>query len=163
MVVYLSLGSNIGNREDYLRAAITRLAEERLNIVRTSSVYITEPRDYVDQAWFLNTVVQAEAQYPPDELLELCLAVEKEAGRVRSLLKGPRTLDIDIIFYDSFLVEKPGLHIPHPRYAERRFVLTPLVQIAADFIDPQRRMAVRDVAELCADQSAVNLYGPPLL
>ena len=163
MVVYLSLGSNIGDREKYLRAATTRLANGRLKIHRTASVYITEPRDYADQDWFLNTVIEAEVQYSPVELLEQCLAVEKDTGRVRTMFKGPRTLDIDIIFYDSLIIDKPGLHIPHPRYPDRRFVLTPLVEIAAEFIDPQRRMSVRAVADLCSDHSGVNLYRPPLL
>jgi 2-amino-4-hydroxy-6-hydroxymethyldihydropteridine diphosphokinase len=163
MVIYLGLGSNLGDRENYLHAAVAWLEQDQIQVVRSASVYMTEPRDYVDQPWFLNTVIQVNADLSPAELWQRCLGVEREAGRVRTHDKGPRTLDVDIIFHDSLVIETPELTIPHSRYHERRFVLAPLMEIAPDFIDPKRGVRVRELFDACADLSTVEIYGPPLL
>jgi 2-amino-4-hydroxy-6-hydroxymethyldihydropteridine diphosphokinase len=163
MVVYLSLGSNIGDRKNHLRTAITQLADPQFRVIRTSSVYITEPRDYADQDRFLNIVLEADTQFGPFDLLKRCQMLERDAGRARTISKGPRTLDIDIIFYDSLVLRTFELTIPHPRYAERRFVLTPLAEIAGEFVDPQRRMTVQQLVKMCADPSEVVLHSEPLL
>src|SRR5436305_3504992 len=97
-VVYLALGSNMGNREEHLAAGIRGLASQGLDIVRTASIYSTEPKEVVCQSWFLNTVLEATTIFTPDDLLRACLAVEKENHRTRDTAKGPRTLDIDILF-----------------------------------------------------------------
>ena len=163
MVIYLGLGSNLGDRESHLHAAVAGLRRlDQIHVVRSASIYLTEPKDYVDQPWFLNTVIQADTDLTPEALLERCLAVEREAGRARTVSKGPRTIDVDIIFYGSRVIENTGLSIPHPRYTDRRFVLAPLVEIAPDFRDPRLGVRVQELFDACADSSTVEIYGPPL-
>jgi len=153
--VYLALGSNLGDRKDYLRAGIRGLAARGVMPVRCASVYSTEPREVLDQPWFLNTVIEGNTDLNPEELLRVCLDVEKENQRIRQITKGPRTLDIDIIFYGSDIVRKPGLTIPHPSFSARRFVLVPLAEIAPNFIDPLSGKAIKQLLESCPDQSDV--------
>ena len=124
--IYLSLGSNIGDREANLRKAVERLESLDVHVLRASRIYETEPVDYVDQAWFLNQVVEAETALFPMQLLTRIARVERELGRTRTVPKGPRTLDIDILFYGEAVVRTARLEIPHPRIAQRRFVLAPL-------------------------------------
>ncbi len=162
MRVYLALGSNLGDREKYLRAAVIGLAGRGVRMSRSASLYSTEPRDVLDQPWFLNTVIEGDTLLAPEELLNACLQVEQDNLRVRGARKGPRTLDIDIIFYGSEVIRKPGLMIPHPLFAARRFVLAPLAEIAAGVIDPRTGKTIQELLEACADASAVNLWGPPL-
>src|SRR5262245_26469930 len=111
--VYLALGSNLGDREGYLRAGIRGLAARGVHNMHGASIYATEPLEVLDQPWFLNTVVRGETGLDADQLLRVCLEVEQESGRVRATAKGPRTLDIDIIFYGNDIIRKPGLSIPH--------------------------------------------------
>jgi 2-amino-4-hydroxy-6-hydroxymethyldihydropteridine diphosphokinase len=154
--VYLALGSNLGDREAHLRAGIHALAKHQMEIVKQASIYSTEPREVLDQPWFLNTAIEAATDLQPDALLRVCLEIEKDHRRVRDMDKGPRTLDIDIIFYGSEVIHAPGLTIPHPSFASRRFVLTPLVEIAPDFVDPVTRKTLRKLLESCDDQSEVT-------
>jgi 2-amino-4-hydroxy-6-hydroxymethyldihydropteridine diphosphokinase len=126
-------------------------------------LYITEPRDITDQPWFINTVFDVETHWEPLELLGQCLEVEREAGRVRNLPRGPRPLDIDILFYGKLELRSANLTIPHPRYAERRFVLVPLAELAPDFIDPVRNLTIRQLLEQCPDNGDVRLHAAPLL
>lgn len=163
MDIYLGLGSNLGDRESQLRAALTSLNNNGVRVVRSASVYLTEPRDYADQPWFLNTVVQADTELEPQDLLQRCLRIEREAGRNRTTPNGPRTLDIDIVFYADRVIDLPGLTIPHPRYAGRRFVLEPLAEIAPNLIDPKRGVRVRDLLEQSSDDAVISVYGRPLL
>src|SRR5215831_11213842 len=155
--VYLALGSNLGDRESYLNAAIRGLSGRHAEIVRCASVYATEPREVLDQPWFLNTAVETRTDLRPDKLLEACLHVEKENLRTRDTAKGPRTHDIDIIFYGSQIIRKPGLSIPHPGFAVRRFVLAPLAEIAADFTDPVSGKTIRRLLADCDDLATVTL------
>src|SRR5215510_7929071 len=153
--VYLALGSNLGHRHDHLRAGIRGLAARGVVPIRCASLYSTEPREVLDQPWFLNTAIEANTDLNPEELLRVCLDVEKENQRIRQTTKGPRTLDIDIIFYSSDIVRKPGLTIPHPSFSERRFVLVPLAEIAPNFIDPLSGKTIKQLLESCQDRSAV--------
>jgi 2-amino-4-hydroxy-6-hydroxymethyldihydropteridine diphosphokinase len=139
-IVYLSLGSNIGDREANLRAAI-----ERLGPVRESPIYETEPVDYLQQRWFLNMVVELQTDLFPRQLLTRIQKIERELGRVRGIPKGPRTLDIDILLYGSAVVKTDTLEIPHPRMTERRFVLAPLADIAPELRHPVTRQTVREM------------------
>jgi 2-amino-4-hydroxy-6-hydroxymethyldihydropteridine diphosphokinase len=163
MIVYLGLGSNLGDRESHLRSAIRTLRPRGLTFKRCASLYWTEPRDIPDQPWFLNTVVEAGTDLDPVALLQECLRAEQNAGRVRHLSKGPRTLDIDILLCGSQVIQTPELVVPHPRLSERRFVLVPLVELEPELQDPLTKTSVKSLLESCADPGVVRLYGPPLL
>jgi len=157
--VFLALGSNLGDREQFLRSGIRGLASRGIEIVRCASVYSTEPRELLDQPWFLNTALEATTLLAPAELLRCCLDVEKENGRVRDIIKGPRTLDIDIIFYGNQIVHERDLTIPHPSLSTRRFVLAPLAEIAPGFADPLSGKTVLQLLDECADQSYIRSVG----
>ncbi|HEY2382095.1 MAG TPA: 2-amino-4-hydroxy-6-hydroxymethyldihydropteridine diphosphokinase [Terriglobia bacterium] len=156
MIVYLALGSNVGDREEHLRSALRGLASHGIKILKCASVYSTEPREVLDQPWFLNTVVQADTILSPGSLLKTCLEIEGENHRTRGQLKGPRTLDIDILFYGNELVREPGLTIPHPSFSERRFVLAPLSEIAASLIDPLSGETIENLLARCSDTATVT-------
>jgi 2-amino-4-hydroxy-6-hydroxymethyldihydropteridine diphosphokinase len=162
MVIYLGLGANVGDREEQLRQAVRFLVHRGVLVTRTASLYLTEPRDFLDQPWFLNTVAEANTTLEPRALLDTCLNIERDAGRVRTILKGPRSLDIDILFYGAEVIDTSELAVPHPRYAERRFVLVPLVELHPDFEDPVRKLPMKRLLEVCPDPGSVQVYGPPL-
>jgi 2-amino-4-hydroxy-6-hydroxymethyldihydropteridine diphosphokinase len=150
--VYLSLGSNLGNREGHLRQAIERLDRTGARVVRRSSIYETEPRDLREQPWFLNQVVESETALFPIQLLSAIQKIERELGRKRVTPKGPRTIDIDILLYGNFTIRTNALEIPHPRMLERRFVLEPLAEIAPDLRHPVSRKTIRDLLASVAGQ-----------
>jgi 2-amino-4-hydroxy-6-hydroxymethyldihydropteridine diphosphokinase len=156
VIVYLALGSNIGDREKHLHAAIRAMPEHGIEILRCASLYSTEPREVLNQPWFLNTVIQANTPLSPRDLLAACLDIETENHRTREQLKGPRTLDIDILFYGREVVREPGLTIPHPNFSDRRFVLEPLAEIAPDFVDPHTGKTMRQLLGRCDDQATVT-------
>lgn len=143
--VYLSLGSNVGNRAANLREALRRL-ETLGSVTAQSAFYETEPVDVEQQQpWFLNCAVALETELMPKQFLTRTLAVELEMGRRRVGTKGPRTIDIDIILFGNVLVEIPGLTIPHPAMQQRRFVLEPLAEIAAEVRHPLSKRTVREL------------------
>jgi 2-amino-4-hydroxy-6-hydroxymethyldihydropteridine diphosphokinase len=144
---YIGLGSNLGDRAENLRQAIVRLAAPDLRVARESSVYETEPRDVLDQPWFLNQVVEIETSLFPRQLLLRVLKIERDLGRQRIAGKGPRTIDLDILLYGRAVVAAPDLEIPHPRMPERRFVLEPLAELSPDLRHPVTR---RKMVELLA-------------
>jgi 2-amino-4-hydroxy-6-hydroxymethyldihydropteridine diphosphokinase len=162
VLIYLALGSNLGERESFLQAAVAGLSSRGVEVLKCASIYSTAPRDVLDQPWFLNTVVEANTSFEVDELLETCLAIEKENLRKRDTGKGPRTLDIDIIFYGNEIIRKPGLVVPHARFTGRRFVLEPLAEIASDFVDPVSRKTIRELLDATTDMAEVRRFGPPL-
>ncbi len=151
--IYLSLGSNQGNREAYLQEAIDRLSQARVCVLRISSVYETEPQDFPDQPWFLNLVLEASTELFPMQLLSRIQAIETELGRSRRIPKGPRTIDIDILLFGRFIVDAPRLVIPHPRLHQRRFVLEPLAEIAPELRHPVFRKSMRELLEGTKDQA----------
>lgn len=163
MRVILGLGSNIGDREEQLHHAVASLRQCGIAVLRSASLYLTEPRDFVDQPWFLNTVAEVETDLAPGKLLEQCLSIEREAGRMRDQSRGPRPIDIDILFYGDQQIHTADLVVPHPRYADRRFVLVPLAELAPDFQDPVRNLTIQQLIEQCPDPGEVRLYAPPLL
>jgi 2-amino-4-hydroxy-6-hydroxymethyldihydropteridine diphosphokinase len=142
---YLSLGSNLGDREGNLRTAIERLTAPGLRVLRVSPVYETEPVDNTNQGWFLNLVVEAETTLFPMQLLARVQKIERVLGRVRTVPKGPRTIDIDILFYGAAVMRGGKLEIPHPRIAERRFVLVPLHDLAPAWRHPVTRATVAEL------------------
>ncbi len=129
--VYLSLGSNVGDRMGHLRSALEELEQARVHIRRVSRVYETEPYGYRAQSWFLNLVAEADTALPPMQLLHLIHRIERKLKRRRTIRNGPRTIDIDIVFYRNAAMKTADLTIPHPRYAERSFVLAPLSDLIA--------------------------------
>jgi 2-amino-4-hydroxy-6-hydroxymethyldihydropteridine diphosphokinase len=145
--IYLSLGSNVGDREYNLRTAIDRLSAPDLHVLRTSPIYETEPVDYTAQRWFLNLVVEAETSLFPKLLLSRTARVEHELGRVRAVAKGPRTIDIDILLYGRAVVQTATLEVPHPRMAERRFVLAPLADLVPNLRHPVTHKTVREMLD----------------
>ncbi len=161
MRVYLVLGSNLGVREDYLRSGIRGLLNRGIHLIQTASLYSTEPRDVHDQPWFLNTALEADTLLKPDELLAACLDTENENHRIRDAFKpkGPRTLDIDIIFYGDRIIRNSSLTLPHPRFSTRRFVLVPLAEIAPEFVDPVSGKTVAELLQDCPDQGKVQRDG----
>ena len=146
-IVYLGLGSNVGDREANLRAAIERLEAPDLRVLRVSPVYETEPVDYTEQRWFLNLVVEAETSLFPMQLLARVARIERALGRLRTVPKGPRSIDIDILLYGKAVIRSEALEVPHPRMDERRFVLAPLADLAPDLRHP---IAHRTVSEMLA-------------
>jgi 2-amino-4-hydroxy-6-hydroxymethyldihydropteridine diphosphokinase len=151
--IFLGLGSNIGNRAENLKDAIKLLG---LPIVAKSSLYETEPVDYLNQPWFVNQVLQCETSFHPLKLLAECQKVENELGRTREISKGPRTIDIDLLFYNDEILKTPELTIPHPAIPQRRFVLIPLAEIAPEFVHPELRLTIRELVERCTDKSEVR-------
>lgn len=138
--VYLSLGSNAGDRRQMLERALARLeASGQVIVLRQSSLYETEPVGKTDQPWFYNLVAEIQTRLTPHELLDLAQAVERDLGRTRDVRWGPRTVDIDIVLYGGEQVSTPRLAVPHPEMARRRFVLLPLVEIAPDLALPDGR------------------------
>jgi 2-amino-4-hydroxy-6-hydroxymethyldihydropteridine diphosphokinase len=136
--VYLSLGSNLGDRAANLRSAIERLSQLGA-VMAVSSFYETEPVEVTDQPWFLNCAVELATQLAPKQLMLQLLALERCMGRQRKEKKGPRTIDLDILLFGNSVIEAPGLTIPHPAMQQRRFVLEPLAEIA-----PNQRHAILD-------------------
>jgi 2-amino-4-hydroxy-6-hydroxymethyldihydropteridine diphosphokinase len=129
---FVGLGSNLGDREGTLRAAVGRLRSmAATRVVRVSSLRNTEPVGYVDQPRFLNGAVELETELPAQELLDVLLELERGFGRDRSASppRGPRTLDLDLLLYGGEEIAEPGLEVPHPRLHERRFVLEPLAEL----------------------------------
>ena len=152
--VYLSLGSNMGDRAAMLRQAVESLPGAGVEVVRTSSVYETEPVELRDQNWFLNMAVECRTGLFPLQLLRRLKKIEASLGRKRTVPKGPRTIDIDIIFYGRAVMGTPALEIPHPRFRERRFVLAPLAELAPALRDP---VTGRTIADLLAGTAGQNV------
>jgi 2-amino-4-hydroxy-6-hydroxymethyldihydropteridine diphosphokinase len=145
-LAYLSLGSNLGDRAANLNQAVARL--ETLGKVQVvSSFYETEPVDVAAQPWFLNCAVKLDTEKMPKQLLSGILALEQDMGRRRQQIKGPRTIDIDILLFGSSVVETQGLVIPHPSLHERRFVLEPLAEIAAEVRHPVFKRTIRELRD----------------
>jgi 2-amino-4-hydroxy-6-hydroxymethyldihydropteridine diphosphokinase len=153
---YIALGSNLDDRLGHLRAAAQALADHpNIQVSGQSRIYETVPvGGPAGQGLFLNAVLRLETSLRPRELLNLLLVIEQRQGRVRDIHDGPRTLDLDLLLYDAQIIQEPGLIVPHPRLAERAFVLAPLAELAPDLKAPGRKDSVKELLQL-VDRSGV--------
>jgi 2-amino-4-hydroxy-6-hydroxymethyldihydropteridine diphosphokinase len=159
-LAYLSLGSNVGDREQLLREALTRL-ETVGRAVSVSSFYETEPVEFTDQAWFLNCAVALETAATAEKLMSALLEIERQMGRQRVQKKGPRIIDLDILLFidpltGAAVVDSPELTIPHPAMHQRRFVLQPLVEIAPEARHPVLKKTIRELLDALPAGQAVR-------
>jgi 2-amino-4-hydroxy-6-hydroxymethyldihydropteridine diphosphokinase len=156
-IAYFSLGSNLGNREQNLQEAIRR-AKAWGRIVAVSSFYETEPVEFTDQPCFLNCVIALETTADSAQLMRELLRIENEMGRKRTVKKGPRSIDIDILLFGDAVVNTPELTIPHPEMTRRRFVLEPLAEIAPELLHPVSQKAVKELLAELAPGQRVQKY-----
>jgi 2-amino-4-hydroxy-6-hydroxymethyldihydropteridine diphosphokinase len=154
--VYFSLGSNIGDREKNLHAAIAALAKAGVRVTEISSFYETEPVDLREQPWFLNCVVEGETKVPALELLRALRGIEKQMGSKKLVAKGPRLIDLDILLYGDETIDTPELQVPHPRMRLRKFVLVPLAEIAPNLKHPSWKGTAADLLANTLDASVVR-------
>lgn len=155
---FLSLGSNIGDRKKNLNVACSLLEKAQIKILRSSSIYETQPVDYASQPWFLNQMLEVSAGQIPDDLLRFIKKIEKKMGRKRSLPKGPRIIDIDIILAGEFIQQTPHLKIPHPQMHKRNFVLVPLREMAPGVVHPVLKKTIESLALENDDSSEIRKY-----
>lgn len=156
-MILLGLGSNLGDREKFIRSAIEKLATvQQIQIKKISSLYETEPFGLKEQAGYLNAVIEIWTTLSPRELLAKCLEIENELGRQRIVHWGPRTIDIDLLVFDDVVYTSPDLNLPHPYLALRRFVLVPLAEITDTKILQQ--YTAKELLAKCQDKGKVELY-----
>ena len=159
-IVYLSLGSNVGDREAQLRNAQARLSAIG-RVIAASSFYETEPVDFTRQSWFLNCAIAIETNNTPQQVMSAILCIEEKMGRRRVQKKGPRSIDIDILLFADTIVESKELTIPHPAMHHRRFVLEPLAEIAPDVLHPVFRKTIHELLDHLPEGQAVRRIPQP--
>jgi 2-amino-4-hydroxy-6-hydroxymethyldihydropteridine diphosphokinase len=159
-LIYLSLGSNLGDRAANLERAIEALSEIGVRVLRRSSIYETEPVDFLAQPWFLNCVIEGETSLEPRHLLEELQAIELQLGSKKLVPRGPRIIDLDVLFYQGVVIHATGIEIPHPRLAARRFVLVPLAELAPELRHPVLRKTAAELLAATQDRSAVRIWQP---
>ena len=156
--VYLSLGSNLGDREANLRAAIDELPHAGVAVTRVSAFYETEPVDLLEQPWFLNCAVEVQSHFDPVMLLRALREIETKMGSKKLVAKGPRLMDLDILLYGAEMIDTPELQVPHPRMHLRRFVLVPLAEIAPEAMHASLKRTVKQLLEETPDRSTVRRF-----
>lgn len=156
--VFLGLGSNLGDKASNIRRAVA-LLQPHCESIELSRLYKTAPVGYLDQDWFLNAVARVQTRLTPTELLQVIQRIENELKRQRTIPNGPRTIDIDILFYGELCIDDGPLTVPHPRLHERAFVLVPMAELAPKFRHPVLRKTIAALLAACpSDCSAVEIY-----
>lgn len=157
--VFIGLGSNIGDRKKNMEEAMRLLdTPPDIKVEKESSLYTTEPIGFVGQDWFLNSVIEVSTLLSPKALLHRCQAIEEQMGRVRTMLWGPRTIDLDILLYGEEIVEDDELIIPHPNMHKRGFVLVPFAEIAPEVIHPKLNKKASELLRQLKDGHKVEVY-----
>jgi 2-amino-4-hydroxy-6-hydroxymethyldihydropteridine diphosphokinase len=156
--VFLLTGGNVGDRLNNLHQSARWLQKMVGSIIKKSSIYETAAWGVTDQPSFLNQVIILTTVLTPDDVLKTILSIEEKMGRKRVEKMGPRTIDIDILFYNTQIINLPNLVVPHPEIANRRFVLEPLHEIAPTFVHPVAHKSIAALLEECTDPLQVNLY-----
>ncbi len=154
---YIHLGTNLGRRREHLRQALMNLEEFAGTISSSSSIYETAPWGNINQSNFLNIAIEFRTKLAPFELLYEIHRIEEKMGRNRTEHWGPRVIDLDILFFDSIIIDYQRLTIPHPLIKERRFVLAPLFEIAPDLVHPKSGLSIEEISAKCTDKSTVLL------
>lgn len=144
-LVYIAIGSNLGNRQENCLRALQLLKQSKVNPASRSSMHETPPEGITEQPHFINMAVGVQTDLPPRQLLEVLKAIEKTMGREEAVRFGPRVIDLDILLYGDVVLDEPGLVVPHPRMHERAFVLGPLTEIAPDVMHPVLKKKVREL------------------
>jgi len=158
---YIGIGSNMGDRQAYCEEAVRLISRfPKTSLIKVSSLYETAPLEMVAQEWFINLVASVRTTLSPEELLQACQEVEQFLGRKRSVHFGPRTIDLDVLFYADRIIHEADLTIPHPRAHERRFVLEPLAEIAPEFEHPEFKKTVSQLLEKVRPLQEVRRLGP---
>lgn len=155
---YLLIGGNMGDRLDFLGKAIHSIEASCGKLIKSSAIYETAAWGKSEQPDFLNQVLLIKTSLTPQLLMKAILEIEMKLGRVRYEKNGARSIDIDILYFDDFIVDEPGLNIPHPRISSRRFVLEPLSEIAGSFSDPLSKKTVNSLLQECTDPLRVKKY-----
>ena len=158
--VYLSFGSNVGDRQANIKNAVTELNIAGVNLKQLSSLYETEPWGNTNQKSFLNMAGTFETLFSPSELMGKILAIENSLGRRREIKWEPRIIDIDILFFENEIINDKRLIIPHPEIEKRKFVLAPLAEIAPDFVHPVLKKSIRELLNECPDELQVAIVTP---
>jgi 2-amino-4-hydroxy-6-hydroxymethyldihydropteridine diphosphokinase len=156
-VVFLGLGSNIGNKEDNINKALAFISELYI-VKKISHLYVTEPVGNIKQEWFLNCVVEIQTDVDPKKLLSAIKSIERKLGRTKIVKNGPRTIDIDILFYGDYILKKKNLIIPHPLIQDRLFVLQPMMDINPDLIHPVFKKSIHELYHDHLWTEKVTLY-----
>ena len=158
-IVFLGIGTNLGNRESNLEEAVARIEEYIGTVLDSSSIYETEPWGFQAKDEFLNKVVKVKTELSPSGLLGRILMIEYLLGRVRGQVRySSRLIDIDILLYEDMIVEEESLKIPHPLLQQRKFVLVPLCEIASEMIHPVLKKSIAELLETCEDRGEVKKY-----
>ena len=156
-IVYIGMGSNLGDKVLHCEEAISEILKvDRHWLLAKSSLYKTQPIGYTAQDWFVNGVIKMETDLEPFDLLQTLKAIESRLGRVKTFPWGPRTIDLDILFYDDLEIRGETLNIPHPRLQERQFVLVPLAEIDPDFFHPVLKKTIRELLEGLQEDQGVE-------
>ena len=162
VLVYIGLGANTGDPELQLSEARASIEVNVGHIVSASREYLSEPWGEPNQPWFRNQVIVVESSLKPESVMMHCLDIESKMGRERHLPNAPRPIDLDILFYGDRIIKSPSLEVPHPRFHQRNFVLIPMMEIAADFVDPRSGQTIeelylanQDLLEVCLPEENV--------